>query len=144
MYLFSNKLHWLNCVIKCWGSKIIVTATVVCFSSSFIAAGLNRNWRNEISLVEEIEQVLKKQNKVDLKKKTLKELRGEWKDLKTMMFIHNHSRTFSVLVYHFQSTEKDWLLIYLCIRIKTRITPLNRWKKMDGWKDGWIDVCMEG
>lgn len=54
------------------------TATVVCFSSSsFIAAGLNRNWRNEMSLVEEIEPVLKKQNKVDLKKKKLKELRGK-------------------------------------------------------------------
>lgn len=45
----------------------IVSATVFLFS--FIVAGLNRNWRNEISLVEEIEPVLKKQNEVDLKKK---------------------------------------------------------------------------
>lgn len=48
----------------------IVSATVFLFS--FIAAGLNRNWRNEISLVEEIEPELKKQNEVDLKKKKKK------------------------------------------------------------------------
>lgn len=61
-----------------------------CFFFFFIAAGLNRKWRNEISLVEEIEPVLKKQNKVDLKKKKLEELKGEKKqeDLQ-MMFTHN-------------------------------------------------------
>lgn len=52
-------------------------ATIVFFPFSFIAAGLNRNWRNKISFVEEIEPVLRKQNKVDLKKKKLEERKGK-------------------------------------------------------------------
>lgn len=40
---------------------------------SFIVVGLNRNWRNEIRLVEEIEPVLQKQNEVAPKNKKLEE-----------------------------------------------------------------------